>query len=69
MSHFQDEITGTEDRRLILRAEEWIPVQKLPGKHKLSGSTLVIACGDRMLNDNGRTIFFIPGELIVRASC
>lgn len=48
----QDELTGAQDKRLILRAEGWAP----------GGATLVVACGDRLSGGAGRTLLLNAAE-------
>ena len=48
----QDELTGAQDRRLILRADGWVP----------GGATLVVACGDRLPGGAGRTVLLNAAE-------
>jgi len=48
----QDELTGAQDRRLVLRAEGWAP----------GGATLVIVCGDRLPGAAGRTLLLNAAE-------
>jgi hypothetical protein len=50
----QDELTGAQDRRLILRAEGWAP----------GGATLVVACGDRLPGAAGRTLLLNAAEAL-----
>jgi hypothetical protein len=48
----QDELTGAQDRRLILRAEGWTA----------GGATLILACGDRLPGIEGRTLLLNAAE-------
>ena len=58
---FVDEITGSKDRRLILRSAESETLVNRPQANFLNGPTIVIVCGDRIVNDTGRTLLFFPG--------
>ena len=48
----QDDLSGAQDRRLILRAENW----------QAGGATLIVSCGDRVPGVDGRTLLLNGGE-------
>lgn len=55
-----DDLTGSSDRRLILRAEHWAAV---PGAaHAATTATLILACGDRIPNAEGKSLLFFAGQ-------
>ena len=49
-----DDLTGSSDRRLILRAENWNPAT--------ATATVVVACGDRIPGSEGRSLLFFAGQ-------
>jgi hypothetical protein len=57
----QDELSGAQDRRLILPAEG-IPARRhTDSPDKYRGASLVVACGERLPGDSGRTLLFYAG--------
>jgi hypothetical protein len=54
-----DDLTGAADRRLILRADNW----NAPGApDAVTSATLVLACGDRIPNVDGKSLLFFAGQ-------
>jgi hypothetical protein len=54
-----DDLTGASDRRLILRADNW----NAPGApDAVTSATLVLACGDRIPNVDGKSLLFYAGQ-------
>ena len=54
-----DDLTGATDRRLILRADNW-HVTGPPDA--ATTATLVLACGDRVPNADGKSLLFFAGQ-------
>lgn len=54
-----DDLTGATDRRLILRADNW-SAAGAPGV--ANTATLVLACGDRIPNADGKSLLFFAGQ-------
>ena len=54
-----DDLTGATDRRLILRADNWSATVAPNGSTR---ATLVVACGDRLPNADGRSLLFFAGQ-------
>lgn len=59
---YTNDLTGAAERRLILRSTHWHQVPASPSSEIYFGSTLIIACGDRMVGDSGRTMLLFPGQ-------
>ena len=57
----QDELSGAQDRRLILPAEGIPPRRHTDSPDKYRGASLVVACGERLPGDSGRTLLFYAG--------
>jgi hypothetical protein len=55
-----DDLTGARDRRLILRSADWPDSDSTRAEPR--GATLVIACGDRIPGDRGRSLLLFPGQ-------
>jgi len=54
-----DDLTGASDRRLILRADNW----NAAGSPDVAvTATLVLACGDRIPNADGKSLLFFAGR-------
>jgi hypothetical protein len=54
-----DDLTGATDRRLILRADNW---SATGGPGVATTATLVLACGDRIPNADGKSLLFYAGQ-------
>jgi hypothetical protein len=54
-----DDLTGATDRRLILRADNW---NAAGGPDVATTATLVLACGDRIPNVDGKSLLFYAGQ-------
>jgi hypothetical protein len=54
-----DDLTGATDRRLILRADNW---NATGTPDAAISATLVLACGDRIPNVNGKSLLFYAGQ-------
>lgn len=54
-----DDLTGATDRRLILRADNWSGAAPANGATR---ATLVLACGDRLPNADGKSLLFFAGQ-------
>jgi len=57
----RDELTGAVDRRLILRAEGAPARRHTDSPDKYRGASLIVACGERLPADSGRTLLFYAG--------
>lgn len=55
-----DDLTGASDRRLILRADHWSAAAGSP--NVTTRATLVLACGDRLPNADGKSLVFFAGQ-------
>lgn len=55
-----DELTGARDVRLILRSTNWPSLERQASDRE--GATLIVACGERLPSDSGRTLLFYAGE-------
>jgi len=56
-----DELTGATDRRLILRADNW-SATGVGAPDAVTTATLVLACGDRIPNADGKSLLFFAGQ-------
>ncbi len=54
-----DDLTGATDRRLILRADNW---KATGAPAAASTATLILACGDRIPNADGKSLLFFAGQ-------
>ena len=54
-----DDLTGASDRRLILRADNW---NATGTPDAANTATLVLACGDRIPNLDGKSLLFYAGQ-------
>lgn len=54
-----DDLTGASDRRLILRADNWNPTG---APEVATTATLVLACGDRIPNADGKSLLLFAGQ-------
>jgi hypothetical protein len=54
-----DDLTGATDKRLILRADNW---NAAGTPEAATTATLVLACGDRIPNVDGKSLLFYAGQ-------
>jgi hypothetical protein len=59
-----DDITGRQDTRIIIRGAPWPPRYQIANPDGFKGATLVIACGDRLPSDSGRTLILFAGQAL-----
>jgi hypothetical protein len=57
----QDEFSGAHDRRLILRARQLPQRTHRQSPDAYKGASLILACGERLPADSGRTLLFYGG--------